>query len=70
MCGVFVCFRFLDLNVKNSVIRFFCISVQISESIIRTRPDNPGSTVPQLALRKKLHFASQTICIHYKQTLV
>ena len=70
MCCVFVCFYFLDLNVKNSVIRFFCLSVQISESIIPTRPDNRGSTVSQQALRKKFHFASQTICTHYKQTLV
>ena len=65
-----LCFCSLDLNVKNSVIRFFCLSVQISESIIPTRPDNRGSTASQQALRKKLHFASQTICTQYKQTLV
>ena len=45
MCCVFVCFCSLDLNVKNSVVRFFCLSVQISESIIPIRPDNRGSTV-------------------------
>ena len=45
MCCVFVCFCSLDLNVKNSVIWFFCLSVQISVSIIPTRPDNRGSTV-------------------------
>ena len=40
-----LCFCSLDLNVKNSVMPFFCLSIQISESIIPTRPDNRGSTV-------------------------
>ena len=40
-----LCFCSIDLNVKNSFIRVFCLSVQISESIIPTRPDNRGSTV-------------------------
>ena len=66
----FVCFCSLDLNVKNSVIPFFCLSLQISESIILIRPDNRGSTVSQQALRKKLHFASQTICIYRRDGAV
>ena len=43
-CCVFVYFCSLDLNAKNSVIQFFYLSVQISESIIPTRPDNREST--------------------------
>ena len=46
-----LCFCSDDLNVKNSVIRFFCLSVQISESIIPTRVDNRGSAVSQQALQ-------------------
>ena len=45
MCCVSVYFCSFDLSVKNSFIRFFCLSVQFSESIVPTRPNNPGSTV-------------------------
>ena len=43
-----LCFCSFDLNLENLVIRFLCISVQIPESIIPTRPDNQRSTVTQI----------------------
>ena len=45
MCCGFVCFCSFILNLKNSVMRFFCLSVQISESIFPTSPDNRRSTL-------------------------
>ena len=51
-CVVFLFVFSLDLNVKNSVFQFFCLSFLISESIISTRLDNRGSTVHKsVALR-------------------
>ena len=64
MCSVFVCFSSLDLNVKNSVIRFFCLSVQFPESTIPTGPDNRGSTGTVVAWE---HQKPENI-VHYNAT--
>ena len=72
-CVVFLFVFSLDLNVKNSVIRFFCLSVQISESIIPTRPDNRGSYVTlslPRSLTNDLVFSSNFFKLSYKISLL